>query len=244
MKHGASRSSTLRRAALGCTSGVTLMELLIAITLLSLISVGMLFALRVGMTAYSKTQSRLMDNRRVAGAQRILEQELEGMIPAVAMCGGGGVRTAFFQGQPQVMRLVSTFSLQGAFRGQPQILDIFVIPGEENGVRLVVNETPYAGPAALQRMCLGEGASPSASPSEKSFVLADKLAFCRFSYLAKPKDMMLPAAWMSMFRSPTWPQAVRIEMAPYEPDASRLQPISVVAPLRIYRAAEVVYVDQ
>ena len=78
------------------TAGVTLMELIIAITLLSLLSVGLLFALRVGMSAYSKTQSRLMDNRRVVGAQRILDQELEGMVPVVAMCGGTA-RTAFFR---------------------------------------------------------------------------------------------------------------------------------------------------
>jgi hypothetical protein len=225
------------------TAGVTLMELLIAITLLSLLSVGLLFALRVGMSAYSKTQSRLMDNRRVVGAQRILEQELEGMVPVVAICGEG-TRTAFFQGAPQVMRLVSTFSLQGAWRGQPQILEIFVIPGENGeGVRLVVNELPYSGPAAASRLCAG-GSTPGAAAGEKSFVLADKLAFCNFSFLAKPKDMTLPAVWGPLFRSLTWPQAVRVEMAPLVADASRLQPISVVAPIRIYRAAEVDYSDR
>jgi general secretion pathway protein J len=225
------------------TAGVTLMELIIAITLLSLLSVGLLFALRVGMTAYSKTQTRLMDNRRVVGAQRILEEELEGMVPVVAMCGGT-IRTAFFQGEPQVMRLVSTFSLQGAWRGQPQILEIMVIPGDDGGVRLVVNETLYTGPAAISRLCMGEGSFAPAGATDKSFVLADKLAFCNFSFLAKPKDMTLAAAWGPLFRSVTWPQAVRIEMAPLVPDASRLQPISVVAPIRIYRAAEVDYVDR
>jgi general secretion pathway protein J len=100
------------------TAGVTLMELLIAVLLLSLLSVGLLFALRIGLNAYSKTQSRLMDNRRVAGAQRILEQELEGLVPVMAPCGlgmeGGGTPVRFFQGEPEIMRLVSTFSLQGA----------------------------------------------------------------------------------------------------------------------------------
>ena len=142
------------------TAGVTLMELLIAVLLLSLLSVGLLFALRIGLNAYSKTQTRLMDNRRVAGAQRILEQELEGLVPVVAPCGagteGGGTATQFFQGEPETMRLVSTFSLQGAWRGQPQILEIFVIPGAEGrGVRLVVNEIPYQGPLAAGRLCLG-----------------------------------------------------------------------------------------
>ena len=60
----------------------------------------------------------------------VSEQQLEGLMPVVATCGtgpvGGGAKMAFFQGEPQVMRLVSTFSLQQAWRGQPQILEIFV----------------------------------------------------------------------------------------------------------------------
>ena len=51
-------------------AGITLMELMSSVVLLSLLSLGLMFALRIGLNAYSKTQSRLMDNRRVSGAQR------------------------------------------------------------------------------------------------------------------------------------------------------------------------------
>ncbi len=231
------------------TAGVTLMELLIAVLLLSLLSVGLLFALRIGLNTYSKTQTKLMDNRRVAGAQRILEQELEGLVPVVAPCGvgteGGGTPVRFFQGEPEIMRLVSTFSLQGAWRGRTQILEIFVIPGAEGrGVRLVVNEIPYQGPQAAGHMCLGPGKffPPNAGPD--SFVLADKLAFCRFAYLDRPQDLNVPLRWLPRFAAaPTWPQGVRIEMAPMDPDASRLQPISIVAPIRVLRSPEIAYGD-
>ena len=229
------------------TAGVTLMELLIAVVLLSLLSVGLLFALRIGLNAYSKTQTRLMDNRRVAGAQRILEQELEGLVPVVTQCGGaagGGVPAAFFQGEPDTMQLVSTFSLQGAWRGQPQILAIFVIPGAEGrGVRLVVNESPYQGPRAAGRSCLGPHKFFAASAGEKSFVLADKLDFCRFTYLEQPLDINLPLHWVPRFAGDDWPRAVRIEMAPLEPDPSRVQPITVVAPIHIMRRLEIPYAD-
>jgi hypothetical protein len=232
------------------TAGVTLMELLIAVLLLSMLSVGLLFALRIGLNAYSKTQTRLMDNRRVAGAQRILEQELEGLVPVVAPCGigteggGGGTNTQFFQGEPEVLRLVSTFSLQGAWRGQPQILEIFVIPGAEGrGVRLVVNEIPYQGPLAAGRLCLPPRKFFAPVPGPNSFVLADKLAFCRFTYLDQPEDQTLPLRWYPRFAGPTWPQAVRIEMAPLDPDAARLQPISMVAPIHVFRHPEIPYGD-
>jgi hypothetical protein len=230
------------------TAGVTLMELLIAVVLLSLLSVGLLFALRIGLDAYSKTQTRLMDNRRVAGAQRILEQEIQGLVPVVTQCGqevaGGGTTAQFFQGEPEIMRLVSTFSLQGAWRGRPQILEIFVIPGADGaGVRLVVNEIPYQGPLAAGRLCTGKNKYLPASAGPDSFVLADKLAFCRFTYLDQPEDQNLPLRWFPRFIGPTWPQAVRIDMAPLDPDASRLQPISILAPIHVYRHPEIPYGD-
>ena len=78
---------TRRRAA-----GVTLLELLLAVSLLSLLSTGMLMALHVGVNAMEKSNTRLMDNRRVAGTQRLLEQEIAGFIPVLAECVPDGDR--------------------------------------------------------------------------------------------------------------------------------------------------------
>jgi hypothetical protein len=233
-------------------SGVGLMEVLIAITLLSLLSVGMLMAMRVGLQAFSKTDERLMENRRVAGAQRILEQQMEGMIPVSAGCapqGGPGIKFAFFAGGSDSMRLATGFSLEGAWRGRPQILEMLVIPGAEGrGVRLVVNETPYTGPASVGRLCVGiaEGAvpvfaAPQAGP--KSFVLADQLALCRFSYLVPGKTPDEPDTWQPAFARRGWPKAVRVEMVPLVPNPARLQPVTLTAPLRIFRNPELSYVE-
>jgi len=239
------------------TAGVTLMEVLIAVTLLSLLVVGMAMAMRIGFNAYAKTDSKLMDNRRVAGAQRVLEQELQGMLPLVLPCMGGGEegaqRFAVFQGQAQVIRMVSTFSLQQGWRGVPQILELFVISGEEGrGVRLVLNETPY-DPLAAGRLCSGFGTNDAGmgltvflppQVTDHTFVLADKLAYCRFSYLQHPiPDAPVPPVWAPALAYQGWPRAIRVDMAPLEPDPSRLQPISVTVPLRIYRAPELPYAD-
>jgi prepilin-type N-terminal cleavage/methylation domain-containing protein len=69
--------------------GVTLLELLIAVTLLSLLSVAMFTAMRIGLSAFTKADDKLMMNRRTAGAQRILQSQLEGLVPAMALCGVG-----------------------------------------------------------------------------------------------------------------------------------------------------------
>jgi hypothetical protein len=208
--------------------------------------------------AFSKTSNKLMENRRVAGAQRVVQEQLEGMMPVVSPCGeapgAAAARTAFFEGQPQTMRLVSSFSLQQGWRGQPQILELFVIPGEEGrGVRLVVNEIPYTGPAGTAQLCTGRTRDPQTGANfavfapvqsgPNSFVLADKLAYCRFSYFTMPLDRNLLPHWIPVWNISGWPYAVRIEMAPLEPDPSRLQPITVTAPIHIHRSPEIPYVD-
>lgn len=234
-------------------AGLTLMEVLIAVTLLSLLTLGMMFAMRLGLQAFARTDDKLMENRRVAGAQRVLEQELQGLIPVVAPCSGsadgGGLKFGFFQGRMDQMSLVSSFSLQGGWRGQPQILQLFVIPGENGeGVRLVVNETRYTGPGGAGQRCLGFAqeagvtfAAPAAGPT--SFVLADKLAYCRFSYMALPKNPKDPRIWTPLWATQGWPIGIRVEMAPLGPNPARLQPIAVIAPLYLYRSPEVAYSD-
>ena len=236
------------------TRGLTLLEVMVAVTLLSLLSTGMVMAMRIGLNAYSKTNNRLMDNRRVAGAQRILEQELEGLLPVVTPCGGMPMKAAFFQGEQQNMRLVSTFSLERGWRGQPQLLELMVIPGENGvGVRLVVNEIPYTGPQAAGVLCSGMSSDAALGklvfhflpmrPTENSFVLADKLAYCRFSYDIPGRNSNEPPSWGPQWAGNGWPWGIRVEMAPLEPDASRLQPVTIVAPIQIFRAPEIDYDD-
>ena len=244
------------------TAGVTLMEMLLAVTLVGLLSLGMVFAMRIGLMIFSKTNVRLMDDRKAVGAQRILEQELEGLVPFTLSCTGGesgparpgavpGV-TPYFQGDARTMRLISTFSLQQAWRGQPQLLDLSVIPGDTAGVRLVVNEAPFS-PAAAGANCTGVATDPEsglAAPKflplvfgSRPFVLADQLAFCRFSYLMRPPQKIKPE-WSASAAGMVWPLAIRIEMAPLVPDASRLQPFTIVAPIHLHRQPEIHYVDQ
>jgi len=239
--------------------GITLLELLIAVTLLSLLSVAMFEAMRIGLGAFEKADEHLMFNRRSAGAQIILQSQLEGLMPAMAMCGpiaapaqgspGTTTRLPFFQGQPETMRFVSTYSLQQAWRGRPQILEMLVIPGEKSGVRLVVNEIPYGGPWSTGQLCKagGTGALPQFLPVQagpSSFVLADNLAYCRFSYLRPRAAAGQPDVWLPTWPLINWPLAVRVEMAPLEADPARIQPITVTAPLQMHRSPDIPYVDQ
>jgi hypothetical protein len=240
------------------TAGITLIEVVVAVTLFSMLSVGMLATIRMGLDSLHKTNSRLMENRRVAGAQRLLEQQLVGFMPVQAVCSGGmgapAIPFAFFEGKPQSMRLVSTYSLQEAWRGTPRILELQVIPGDEGrGVRLVVNEIPYTGPLSAGQFCMGMAPDPESSLmmpqfgpiqiSTQSFVLADKLAWCRFSYLEPAK---LPGIehWRPGWVIQRWPIGLRVEMAPLEDNPARLRPLTVSAAIPINRLPNETYADQ
>jgi prepilin-type N-terminal cleavage/methylation domain-containing protein len=238
-------------------AGLTLIEVLIAVTLVSLLSVGILMAMRVALDALAKSNHRLMDNRRVAGAQRVLEQQIAGFVPVKSPCGVGpqAVTTpmAFFEGQPQSMRLVSTYSLQEAWRGVPRILEFQVIPGDQGiGVRLIVNEIPYTGPLSAGSLCIGMAADPVTGNSvpqfvpipvgPQSFVLADKLAFCQFYYL-EPHQPPQTEIWRQNWVLPRWPMGIRVEMAPLEDNPSRLRPLTVTAPVPLNRSPDIIYGD-
>jgi prepilin-type N-terminal cleavage/methylation domain-containing protein len=230
----------------GSQRGMTLIEVLIAVTLVSLLSVGMLFAIRVGFTSMEVSNRRIISNRRNAGAHRVLEQQLAGFLPVRTKCiadgSQGGAPVPYFQGMPGVMRFVTTYSLQGAGRGQASVVEMFVIPMPEGtGVRLVMNEMPYLGPVFLGTQCMPASAVPGVQsrmpifpdprPGPRSFVLADRLAFCRFSYL---EDVIgAPELWVPIWRRMDfWPKAVRIEMAPLDQDPTRIPPLTFTGRIR------------
>jgi general secretion pathway protein J len=220
------------------------MELLIAITLLSLLSAGMLVAMRVGLNAMTKTNSRVISNRRVLSVERILTQQIAGFIPTKMVCQAGpstpGPTVPFFQGEPQTMRFVSTYSLNEGARGYPRILEFQVIPGEDGiGVRLIVNEHLYSGLLSTVGFCVGMMHDPTAGgvvrtfrpvqAGPQSFVLADKLASCSFAYRQRrdpPEQDIWRPKWIEEIR----PAAVRIDMVPLSRDPAKLHVPSVVAP--------------
>lgn len=218
--------------------GVTLIELMIAISLVALLSVGMLFAMRVGLVAMDRSNATLMANRKVASVQRILEGQVANLIPVPATCGAGEApqsKIGFLEGEPAALRFVSSYSLHQGDRGLPQLLEFQVIPGENGaGVRLVVNERAYTGPISLSGLCTGPRTFRPIETGPESFVLADKIAYCRFSY----KEHLPPygeGQWLAIWNKPFFPVAIRVEMAPLQPNPARLQLLTLTMPVNINR---------
>jgi prepilin-type N-terminal cleavage/methylation domain-containing protein len=227
-------------------AGVTLIEMMIAVSLLSLLSVGMLIAMRLGFNTMDKVDSHLVADRRVVNSRGIIESEINGFMFTMAdyQPGSPQFRTLpFFEAEPQSMRFVTAYSLNDGWRGRPQIAVLQVIPGENrNGVRLIVNELPYTGSVQAGESVTGiETDSASGLPvaqfapvpaGPQSFVLADRLAFCRFLYLQPlPTDPF--QIWRGDWTISGLPVGIRIEMAPLDKGAAGLHVTSVTAPLHV-----------
>ncbi|MGH9721530.1 MAG: hypothetical protein ACRD8O_15075 [Bryobacteraceae bacterium] len=220
---------------------------MIAVSLLAMLSIGILMSMRLGLNAMSKTNQTLMANRRVLGAQRILDQQIAGFMPVVAWFSPKPesplAPIPFFQGEPESMRFVSSYSMYEGTRGAPRILEFQVIPGDRGrGVRLVVNEHPYTGPLSAGNFCLGERRFRPIQAGGGSFVLADRLAECRFSYQESQPPPVL-AIWRTLWTIPRWPRAIRVEMIPLDADPSRLRPVTVTARVHVDRYPIFEYVD-
>ena len=230
-------------------AGVTLIELLIGISLMSLLSVAILYAMRLGLGSQERANNKIMSNRRVVGSQRILEQQIANLMPIIGDCRANSAappqQIAFFQGEPQAMRFASSFSLTEAQRGYPQILEFAVIAGEQNsGVRLIVNELLYSGIRSTEGLCLGVAIDPNGSrprfrpveSSPNSFILADKLASCRFLYrelLPNAPPDVNPERWVPQWVKPGLPTAIRVEMTPLEAGPGSLHVMTVTSPVRL-----------
>jgi prepilin-type N-terminal cleavage/methylation domain-containing protein len=226
-------------------AGVTLIELMIAITLVAAISTGMLMAMRTSLITLEKVDARLQSNRRVMGAEQILSRQIGGAMPVLGDCpnsNGALGRFPVFNGTAQTLHLVSTYSLAEGARGYPHVLEFQVIPAGGGGWRLIVNEYLYGGPASTVPFCLN-GAFLPVQAKPDSFVLADRLAFCRFLYRQRVPDAPRAGAWVPVWSDISLPAAVRIEMEPLVPDPAQLPLVNVTVPIHITREVGSPYAD-
>ncbi len=218
------RSQTRRQRQ----AGVTLLELLLAVTLFALLAVSSGMVLRVAFTSMNVIESKVDLDRRINGSQRALDSMLRGMMAVRGACGGVPIA---FQGTGSVMRFVSSYSLQEGSRGRPQIVELISQQKlDGTGFRLVVNEYPYLGRNSLQMAC-----AQAPQVRQSSFILADQLAVCRFYFKALDPGSG-SESWLSNWMIAAWPRGVRIEMQPRRVGENRLQSSTLSVPIMVRRA--------
>lgn len=205
-------------------SGMTLIELLIAITLFGAISASMGIVLNIALTSMNKIDARVDFNRRTLASQRTIDQILQGVIPINAPCAG---QTVGFVARGDSARFVSSHSLSEGARGRLQIVDLFAAESPNGGIRLLLNERPYLGRPSLAAAC---GLPFQVLPS--SFILADRLGRIQFSFRRREQGTGVEI-WTSGWAFPEWPSGIRLDLAPLKPIPGQIQPTTVFAPILI-----------
>ena len=244
----AKRRSSQRRLTLRSRHGergVTLIELMIAVSLTAVITVGLLFALRTSIVAYEKTSDRLHSNREQLGRNQILSRELGGAMPVMSACGTSNV--PYFFGAPDSLRMISSYSIAEGFRGYPQILEFQTRRSSSGGLQLVVIEHPYTGPASTAPLCGSSDAFGFSGTDAEPFVLADDLAACTFSYLGIPNPLASKqeANWTATWTSSnSLPLGIKVEMKPRAEPGGGLPSVTVTAPIHVDRDIFRSYPDQ
>ena len=225
-------------------AGLTLMEVLVAVALLSLLSAGILVALRVGSAAWQSANTNLTLDRRIATANTILNSALEGIFPAMAEFNDPATRSqttaVLFQGEPQSMRFVTSYSLESGPRSGLRLVELQVVDGPK-GRRVLLNEQIYDGPRAAGRVVTGVARTRSVAgmrllfapilTQPNSFVIADELESCVFTYRTPPQ-FDRPDRWDPAWEDPySLPSAVSIQITPRQ-NSARLRPVPVTVPIR------------
>jgi hypothetical protein len=227
---------------------MTLMEVLIAVSLAALLAGGLAGSLGQGVRTMEMSDRRIAAARRNAGVQRLLEQQVAGFMPAIVRCGIAagqpGGEYGFFDGRPNVTRFVTSYSLEGAARGGPRIVEWFFAPGESGqGQRLLLNEWPYAGPPSAGALCTPPVRDAfsgiellgfqTPSPRQGTFVLADKLQSGSLSYLEAAKRDR-PARWVNLWvLRNEWPAAIRLESHTLPDQATAFSPVTFTGRIHV-----------
>ena len=229
----------------GQRRGMTLIEVLVAVALMSMLSVGLCTALQIGATSWQTTRERLMLDRRVATANAILHSSFASIVPLqaeVPLERAIGLRQLlFFQGEPDSMRFVSSYSVTEGVRGGLRIVELQVSTGGK-GLRILLNQLPYLGPLSAGSLVADRVSDPDfprgriifspirALPT--SLIIADELAACTFSYLRRPRRRGEPSAWLPYWgEHDSLPAAIRVNLSSASREA-RVLPVSITTAVR------------
>ena len=107
---------------------------------------------------------------------------------------------------------------------------------------MIVNEFPYTGPSSIAPFCM-ERAFGFAQVTPQSFILADRLAYCRIVYQDYKPQTPNQQQWMPLWNKPDLPSAVHFEMASLAADSVTLPLLSATIPIHVTREVMNPYAD-
>ena len=121
----------------GRAAGFTLVELLLALTLMSMLLALAYGGLRAATRATDRGQTVLEDGSRIRMAHQFVHRQLNQLLPLAFAGSRDGSERTVFVGEAQRIRYVAPMPGYLGFGG-PQVQELSIVPGE-NGLELVLS---------------------------------------------------------------------------------------------------------
>jgi prepilin-type N-terminal cleavage/methylation domain-containing protein len=188
--------------------GFTLLELLVSMTIVSLLATTVLFGWRIAAGAWGKADRLIEDQRRAAATQALLEQQMAGMVPYTPWASKG-MPDVFFQGEGQTARFLSRYSLESRARSGLYRIEYQILKNSDGAEQLVMNETAQQNPDSAGALLTGTEKAADGGTllhfapfarSANTRVLLDGLKEAHFEYY-RPAGPSTPAGWVTGWTS-------------------------------------------
>ena len=204
--------------------GMTLLEMLVALLLLSALSVGILEALRTGHRTYSMIQRSGRGISDVATAQKLLRRIIESAYPinAAATKSAGGLG---LEGGRETLFITAPMSQASGARGLSRYE--LILKSRSDGANDLVLRY------GLDRDGAVDGSIRASESDSESEVLLERIRNVKYDYLSKPEQdgtgPMRPPRWVNNWHEAALPMLVRMTVD-FDSRDPRRWPVLLVAP--------------
>lgn len=222
-------------------SGFTLLELLIAMTILSLLATTALFGWRIAASAWQKANSHLQESRAILETNQLLLEQMSSVVFYRALTASGASEL-FFQGEPQTARFVSRYSLTDRASSGLYRIEYQIVEQTDGTKQLLLNEFPVRSRQELGALIVDSETTSDGkvlifapfAHMARTRVLLEGLKECRFEYYEPPLPSK-PGIWKERWiaNTPELPRSIAIRLVS-QTDSADLKPVSIVAAIRHY----------
>lgn len=163
-----------------CSQGFTLIEVLIAMTLLGVMVVLLFSSLRIAAESWNAGESKMAQVNQKAVVYQFFKRHLTTIrpLPILNIDPNNPEELQVFRGYPQTLRFAAALPASSARKG----LQIFTIaPNPENTSVLTVSLVPYRLTETEQNL-----------PPDRPEVLLEEVAQLQFAYFGKTEDVAEP----------------------------------------------------
>ena len=126
--------------------GLTLIELVVAITILGILTTVLFSGLRTGLRAWSRGSAEIDDVRSTQAGLSLLRGQIQGALPVLFFPGSEGPQSVSFSGDRYRLRLITRSSFRDGPSAPPRWAELVWQPSADSG-RLTLKESPVLSPS-------------------------------------------------------------------------------------------------